>query len=96
VRSVVLGRLSRRPLRRDVAPSHTTVNDKVRAIDKGALVAGEKEHTLSLLDSLAETASREVNLATSAFGLVVTQPVLKQRSATMVSSKASNWAVVLT
>jgi hypothetical protein len=76
VRSVVLGRLSRRSLGRDVAPSHTTVDDKVRAIDKAALIASEEENTLSLLDSLAESASREVNLATGALGLVIAKPVL--------------------
>lgn len=48
-----------------------TVNNKVRAIDKAALVAGQEDHRVSLLNGLAESAAGEVHLTTEALGMVV-------------------------
>lgn len=84
--SIVLWRLSGLALRRGVAPSHTTVDNEIRAIDKAALVAGQEEHTLSLLDGLTETSTGEMNLTTVTLCCVVAKPVLEKRCAgTMIS-----------
>jgi hypothetical protein len=86
VRSVVLRRLSRWSLGRDVAPGHTAVDNKVRAIDEAALVAGKEKHALGLLNSLTEAASGEVDFTTGALDLVVTEPVLEKRGAEIFST----------
>jgi hypothetical protein len=57
---------------------HPSVHHEIRPVDKAALVAGEKEHRLCLLDSLAEPARREVYLPAVALGLVIAQPVLQE------------------
>lgn len=82
---VVLGRLEWWSFGCSVAPSHATVNDEISAVDEAALIAGEKEHSLSLLDSLAETTRGEVHFAAMALRLVVTEPVLQERGAAMIS-----------
>jgi hypothetical protein len=83
---IVLGRLEGRSSRRSVALGHAAVNDEVSSIDEAALVASKEEDTLSLLNGLAKTTSREVNFATVALLLVVTEPVLKERGAVVVST----------
>jgi hypothetical protein len=55
-----------------------SVDDHVVGIDEAALVAGEEEYGLCLLDGLAESAAREVDLAAVALGLVVAEPVLEE------------------
>ena len=87
---VVLGRLKWRALRCGVAPGHTTVDDKVGTIDEAALIAGEEENTLGLLDGLTEPAGGEVHLTTESFGLIITQPVLQKRCAIIVSVTVSD------
>jgi hypothetical protein len=59
---------------------HATVDDKVSSVDKAALITGQEDNSVCLLNSLTETSSREVNLTTLALGLVITQPVLQERS----------------
>jgi len=85
--SVVLRRLGGWSLRRDVTPSHATIDNEVRAIDEAALIAGKEEHALGLLNGLAEAAGRKMDFTTGALGLVVTKPILKKRGAENVSEK---------
>ena len=59
---------------------HTTVNNKVRAIDEAAFITSEEENSLSLLDGFPETASWEMDLAAHALVLVGAEPVLQERS----------------
>ena len=66
-------------------PGHSTVNHKVAAVDKAALVAGQEDDRVRLLDGLAESARGEVHLATEALGLVVAEPVLQKGSAALIS-----------
>lgn len=66
--------------------AHSTVNNKVSSVDEAALVAGEEDDSVGLLDGLTETAGREVNLATETLGLVIAQPVLKKGGAIGVSN----------
>lgn len=60
---------------------HSTIHNKVTAIDETALVTSQKHHGMSLLNSLSEPTSREVHLPPEALGLVVTQPILQKGSA---------------
>jgi hypothetical protein len=53
---------------------------EICADDERALIARQKDNRMSLLDSLAETTSREMDLATMTLGLIVTEPVLEQGS----------------
>jgi len=73
-----VGSFSWRTLGSGVAPRHTAVDHKVSSVDEAALIASKEENCLSLLDSLSEAASREVDLATVALGLVVAEPVLEE------------------
>jgi len=57
---------------------HPSINDKISSVHKAALVAGEEEHSLRLLDSFAETAGGEMDFASVALGSVVAEPVLKE------------------
>ena len=54
----------------------TTVNYEVSCIDEAALVTGEEDYSLGLLNCFAKASSRKVNLAAVPFGLVITEPVL--------------------
>ena len=103
--SQVLGSSQRRSFRGDICLSnvsnshkvtqeqtylaHSTVNNKVSSVDKAALVAGEEDDSVGLLDGLTETAGREVNLTTETLSLVITQPVLEKGSASVVSIEYS-------
>ena len=78
---VVARRSSRRARGRCVALRHSAVDDKVRAVDEAALVAGQEEHGLRLFDGLAEAAAGEVDFAAVALLGVVAEPVLEQRCA---------------
>ena len=60
---------------------HPPIDNKIRAVHETALVAGEEEHGLGLLDGLAEAAGWEVDLAAVALGRVVAEPVLEERGA---------------
>lgn len=60
---------------------HTTVNNKVSAVDEAALIAGQEDNGMRLLNGLTETSSGEVNLTALTLGLIITQPVLEKRSA---------------
>lgn len=60
---------------------HATVNDKVGTVNEAGLVTGKEDDGLGLLDGLTEAASGEVDLTAVALGLVVTEPVLEERSA---------------
>lgn len=57
---------------------HAAVDDKVSAVDEAALVAGEEEHGLGLLDGFAEAAGGEVDLATVALSRIISEPILKK------------------
>lgn len=61
--------------------AHPPIHDKVTPIDKAALVTGEEDDRIRLLDGLPEPARGEVNLTAETLGLVITQPVLEKRSA---------------
>lgn len=60
---------------------HSAIDDKVGSVDEAALITGEEQHGLCLFNCLTETARREVHLTTVALGLVITEPVLKERGA---------------
>ena len=70
---------------------HATVDDKVSAVDEAALVAGEEEHGLGLLDGFAEAAGGEVYLATVALGRVISEPILKKRRAGKIQYRVRAW-----
>ena len=53
-------------------PRHSTINHEVGAIHEAALITGQKEDSLGLLNSFAEATRWEVDLAAVAFGRVVT------------------------
>jgi hypothetical protein len=74
-------RLRRRALGSGVALGHAAVDHEISTVDEAALVAGEEENCLRLLDSLAETTSGEVDLAAVALGLIVAEPALEERGA---------------
>jgi hypothetical protein len=78
--SEVGGSSSGRAFGCNVGLGHATVNDKVAAVDKAGLVGSQEQDGLRLLDGLAETARGEVDLTPVALGLVVSEPVLQQRS----------------
>lgn len=61
--------------------SHSTIHHKVSSIHKAALVAGQEDHSMGLLNSLAEATGGEVHFAAETLRLVITQPVLQKRSA---------------
>ena len=56
--------------------AQSTVNNKVGAVDEAALITGQEENGLSLLNSLAEPTAGEMHLAAEPLGVVVAQPVL--------------------
>jgi hypothetical protein len=89
---VVLRRLGRCSFGSDVAPGHTTVDNKVCTIDETALVASEEENGLSLLNGFAEATSREVDFTTGSLNCVVTKPILQKGSAGIISSRTSEEA----
>lgn len=59
-------------------PRHAAVDDEVGAVDEAALVAGEEEDGVRLLDGFAEAAGGEVDLAAVPLGGVVAEPVLEE------------------
>lgn len=77
---VVCGCNRSRALGSDIGPGHTTVNDKVAAVDEAGLIGSQEQDSLGLLNSLAETAGGEVDLAPVALRLVISEPVLEERS----------------
>lgn len=66
-------------------PRHSSVNHEISTIDEAALVAGQENNSMSLLNGLAETPGREVDFTTEALGLIIAEPILQKRSATDVS-----------
>lgn len=76
---VVHGRRGSRALGGDIRLGHTTIHHKVMAVDKAAVIAGQEQNRLRLLNGLPESASREVHLSPVSFGLVIAQPILQQR-----------------
>jgi hypothetical protein len=87
---VVHGCLGRWSFRRCVAPRHTAIDDEVGTVDEAALIAGEEEDTLCLLDGLTKATCGEVNFAAVALGCVVTEPVLQKRCAVIISLMLSD------
>lgn len=77
--SKVRRRRSSRALRSDISLGHTAIDDEVATVDEASLIARQKQHSLSLLDSLTKAAGGEVDGAPLALGLVVAEPVLQQR-----------------
>lgn len=59
----------------------SSVDDEIGSVDEAALIASKENDGVRLLDGLAKTTRGEVNFAPEALGLVVTKPVLKERSA---------------
>jgi hypothetical protein len=88
---VVDGRLGRGSFGRGVTPCHTAVDHEVGTVDEAALVAGEEENTLCLLNSLTKATRGEVDFAAVALGCVVTEPVLQKRGAVIVSMCEVTW-----
>jgi hypothetical protein len=80
---VSTGKISRslrsRSLSGHVRLGHSTIDDKIRAVDERALVGSQEEHGLSLLDGFSESTSREMNLTPVPLCRVVAEPVLEQR-----------------
>jgi hypothetical protein len=62
--------------------AETAIYDKVCAIDKAALVTRQEHHGVCLLDGLAEATAREMHLTAEALGVIITEPVLQEGSAT--------------
>ena len=87
--SQVLGCLGRRSLRGHIRLGHTTVHYEVGRVHKAALVAGEENDCMRLLDGLAKASGGEVDLAPEPLLLVVSQPVLQQRCAASCQRGAS-------
>ena len=81
----VLGGLSGRTLRGHIRLGQTTIDDKVSRVDEAALIASQEDNGVGLLNGLSETTGREVNLATEALLLVITEPVLQKRGAAFIS-----------
>ena len=50
---------------------HSTIHDKVRRIDKAALVAGKEDGGLRLFNGLTEPPSGEMNLSAVTLRLIV-------------------------
>lgn len=65
--------------------AQSTINCKVSAIDKAALIARQEHDRMSLFNGLAESTTGEVHFTTESLGLVIAQPVLQQGSATTIS-----------
>lgn len=59
--------------------SHPSIYDEVGSVDKAALVTGEEENGLCLLNSFAPTTGGKVNLTTLALLDIVSKPVLEER-----------------
>jgi len=57
--------------------SHATIDNEILTVHERAFVTSKEQYCLSLFDRLSESARWEMNLATKAFGFVVTEPVLK-------------------
>lgn len=49
------------------------------AINKARLVTGQEDNSMSLLNSLAKSSRREMNLSPVTLSLVITKPVLQER-----------------
>lgn len=64
---------------------HTAINNKVSAINEAALIASQEEDSLSLLNSLSESSTGEMDLSSQALGSIITQPILKERSTNIFS-----------
>ena len=82
--------LSRRSFRRNVGFGHSAIHHKIGPIHKAAFVACKKDNCMSLLDGLAKTSSGKVYLAPVSFRLIVSQPVLQERSAKACVSSVPN------
>lgn len=54
-----------------------TVHDEVGGIDKTTFVRGQKDDSMGLLNSLTETAGREVDLTAESLGLVIAKEILE-------------------
>ena len=61
--------------------AHAAINDEIGAVDKTALIAGEEEYRLGLLDCFAEAASWKVQFAALSLGYIIAEPVLEKRCA---------------
>lgn len=60
---------------------HPPIDSKVCPVHKAAFVTGQEKHRLSLFNGFSEATSREMDLSTMPFGLIVSQPVLEEGSA---------------
>lgn len=74
----ILRGLGSRALGGNIRAGHAPIDHKVRAVHEAALVAGEEQDCLRLLDGLAEAARGEVDLAAVALGEIVSEPVLEE------------------
>lgn len=81
----VLGGLSGRTLRGHIRLGQTTIDDKVSRVDEAALIASQEDDGVGLFNGFSETTSGEVDLATEALLLVVTEPVLQKGGAAFIS-----------
>jgi hypothetical protein len=85
--SKVLGCGSCWSLGRDIGLGQAAVDNKIGCVYKAALVAGQKDNGLGLLNGFAKAASREVHLAAESLGLVATEKVLEH-------GRAGQWRCV--
>lgn len=81
----VLRGLGGRTLRSHIRLGQTTVDDEISGIDEAALIASQEDDSVGLFDGLSEATGREVDLATEALLLVITEPVLQKGSAVIIS-----------
>lgn len=56
---------------------HSTIDHKISTINETAFITGQEHHGLSLLDGLTKPTSREVDLTTVTFRLVIAEPILQ-------------------
>lgn len=62
----------KKKIRQETYLGHPAIYNKVAAVDKAALITSQKHYRMRLLNSLAKTPSREMDLATVPLGLVIT------------------------
>lgn len=77
-------------------PSHSAIHNHFLAVHEPALIAGEEDHHLSLLNGFAEAAHGEVDFTAGALGEVVAEEVTKDfilRAVWLDRNEKKGWGV---
>lgn len=64
---------------------HATIDHEIGTVDEAALVAGQEQHRLGLLDGLSEASGGEMHFASMSLRLVISKPVLQEWGTVRVS-----------